>query len=108
MPALVGHVPVAAHDDRDKVREVARKQFAMYGRLPFYRNMFADAGFPIGDDNALPDALLDTLVVSGTPDAIHERLSAIQAAGVTDLLITHVPVEDAAAEEETLSTILAR
>ena len=106
-PALIGHVPVALHPDRASVRDAARKQFAMYAQLPFYRNMFADAGFPIGADNILPDALLDTLIVSGDAAAVRERLAAIQAAGVDDLLITHVPIHDAAAEEEALCAVLA-
>lgn len=107
VPALVGHVPVALHTDRGLVRDTAREQFAPYARLPFYRNMFADAGFPIGADNTLPDALLDTLIVSGDAAAVRDRLAAIQAAGVDDLLITQVPIQDAAAEEAALSAVLA-
>lgn len=106
-PPLVGHVPVAVSADRDAVRAAARAQFAVYPRLPFYRNMFADAGFPIGPDNAMPDALIDALFVSGDAATIAARLAAIQAAGVGELLITHVPIADAAAEEEALSAILA-
>lgn len=41
MPPLVGHVPVAMHADRHAVREAARSQLGMYGRLPFYARMFA-------------------------------------------------------------------
>jgi F420-dependent oxidoreductase-like protein len=106
-PTLVGHVPVALHTDRDRVRETARQQFATYARLPFYRGMFADAGFPIGADNLLPDALIDALIVSGDAGTIRDRLAAIQAGGVDELLITQVPVEDADAEEAALSAILA-
>lgn len=106
-PPLIGHVPVAVHTDRDAVRAAARVQLATYGRLPFYRNMFADAGFPIGADNALPDALLDTLVVSGNAATVRARLAAIQAAGVGELLITQVAIRDAEAEEADLSAVLA-
>ena len=106
-PALVGHVPVALHPDRGLVRDAARAQFALYARLPFYRNMFADAGFPIGADDALPDALLDALIVSGDAAAVRDRLAAIQAAGVDELLVTHVPIQDAAAEEAALAAVLA-
>lgn len=107
VPPLVGHVPVAITTDREAVRAAARAQFSVYPRLPFYRNMFADAGFPIGPDNTLPDALIDTLFVSGDAATIRDRLAAIQAAGIDDLLITHVPIHDPAAELDTLSTILA-
>jgi F420-dependent oxidoreductase-like protein len=106
VPPLVGHVPVAVHTDREAVRKAARAQFSMYARLPFYRNMFADAGFPIGPDNTLPDALVDALFVSGDAGTVRDRLAAIQAAGVDDLLVTHVPIDDAAAEVDALSEIL--
>ncbi len=107
VPSLVGHVPVAMHTDQQAVRAAARTQFAVYGRLPFYRGMFADAGFPLGEDGALPDALLDELIVSGEPDAVRARLEAIQAAGVNELIVTHVPVADADAEMAALAAVLA-
>lgn len=106
-PPLVGHVPVAVHTDRDAVRQAARTQFANYARLPFYQNMFADAGYPIPDDLTLPDALIDTLFVSGDAATVRDRLAAIQAAGVDELLISHVPVSYPAAELAELSEILA-
>jgi F420-dependent oxidoreductase-like protein len=108
IPPLIGHVPVALGTDRAAIREAARPQLATYGRLPFYRGMFADAGFPIPDDNVMPDALLDELVVSGTPAEIAERLQAIQAAGVDELLIMRITVADAEAEELALIELLAR
>ncbi len=106
-PPLVGHVPVAVHTDRHLVRAAARAQFAPYARLPFYRNMFADAGFPIPEDNTLPAALLDALIVSGDAATVRDRLAAIHAAGVDEILITHVPIQDAASEEAELSAVLA-
>lgn len=107
VPPLVGHVPVAMSTDRQEVREATRAQFAIYGRLPFYAGMFADAGFPVGDGGALSDALLDSLVVAGEPDTIQERLAEIQAAGVNELIVTVVPVRDAEAEEAALALLLA-
>lgn len=107
-PPLIGHVPVALGADRIAVREAARSQLANYGRLPFYRSMFADAGFPIPDDTVMPDALLDELVVSGAPAEIAARLHAIQAAGVDELLIMRITVDDAEAEELALIELLAR
>lgn len=106
-PPLVGHVPVAMSADREAVREAARAQFAMYGRLPFYAGMFADAGFPVGEGGTLSDALLDSLIVAGEPDAIRARLEEIQAAGVDELIVTVVPVRDAEAEEAALASLLA-
>lgn len=107
-PPLIGHVPVAMSDDRAAVHEAARQQVRTYGRLPFYANMFRDAGFPISDDGVMSDALLDELVVSGSPDAVAARLREIQDAGVDELVITQVAVADEAAEETALIKLLAR
>jgi F420-dependent oxidoreductase-like protein len=107
-PPLIGHVPVAVGTDREAVRAAARPQLANYGRLPFYQGMFKDAGFPVHADNTLPDALLDELVVSGTPDQIAARLHEIQDAGVDELLVMRVNVADAEAEDAALLDVLAR
>jgi F420-dependent oxidoreductase-like protein len=107
-PPLIGHVPVALGTDRTAVRSAARAQLGIYGRLPFYRGMFEDAGFPIPADNTLPDALLDELVVSGTPEEIAARLHAIQTAGVDELLLLRITVAENDAEEHALIEMLAR
>jgi alkanesulfonate monooxygenase SsuD/methylene tetrahydromethanopterin reductase-like flavin-dependent oxidoreductase (luciferase family) len=70
--------------------------------------MFEDAGYPIPADNSLPDALLDELVVSGSPDEIAARLHQIQEAGVDELLVMRVNVADAASEDAALLDLLAR
>lgn len=105
-PPLIGHIPVAMHTDRQAVREAMRAQLGNYGRLPFYAGMFADAGFPVGPDGAMSDALLDALVVSGDARAVRARLEAIQAAGVDELLILMLPIRNAEAEQGTLAALL--
>jgi F420-dependent oxidoreductase-like protein len=107
-PPLIGHVPVAVGTDREAVRAAARPQLANYGRLPFYRGMFEDAGFPVNPDTTLPDALLDELVVSGSPAEIAARLRQIQDAGVDELLVMRITVADAEAEDAALIDLLAR
>jgi F420-dependent oxidoreductase-like protein len=106
-PPLVGHVPVAMSDDAAAVHEAARAQVRTYGRLPFYVGMFEDAGFPLTPDGQISDALLDELVVSGTPEKVASRLQAIQAAGVDEQVITQITVKDEAAEETRLIELLA-
>jgi F420-dependent oxidoreductase-like protein len=107
-PPLIGHVPVALSEDRGAARAAARQQLAIYGRLPFYARMFRDAGFPVAPDGTMSDALLDELVVSGSPEAIATRLHQIQAAGVDELLVMPVTVADLEAEEAALIRLLAR
>jgi F420-dependent oxidoreductase-like protein len=106
-PPLVGHIPVAMSADQPAVHEAARQQVRTYGRLPFYVGMFEDAGFPL-QDGQISDALLDELVVSGTPDVVAARLQAIQAAGVDEMVITQISVRDEAAEETALIELLAQ
>lgn len=105
-PPLVAHVPVALSADPAEVRSRARAQFGGYAGLPFYANMFAAAGYPLGEDRAYSDALLDHLVVSGSDDAIAQRLQALLASGLDELLVMLVPGSDAAADEARLRSLL--
>src|SRR4051812_1164758 len=107
-PPLIGHVPVAIGTDRAAIRAAARPQLANYGRLTFYRGMFEDAGSPVPADGVMPDALLDTLVVSGTPDEVAARLREIQAQGVDELLVMRITVSDDDAEDTALLGLLGR
>jgi F420-dependent oxidoreductase-like protein len=107
-PTLIGHVPVALHEDRARVHAAARQQLGNYARLPFYAGMFRDAGYPIGEDGGLSDALIDNLVVSGSEATVAARLQAIQAAGVDELIVTPLGVADAEAEERGLVRLLGQ
>ena len=59
-------------------------------------------------DGALPEALLDELVVSGSEATVAARLREIQAAGVDELIVTPLGVADAEAEELALVRLLGR
>ncbi len=106
-PPVIAHVPVAISTDRDAARAAFRAQFPVYGRLPFYAEMFALAGYPVEAEGRMPDGLVDDLLVSGTVDQVRERLEVIQRRGIDDLLISHVPVDAEAPELEALSAVLA-
>ena len=99
VPPLVAHVPVAMHDDRSAVRSAARNQLGQYGRLPFYAQMFRDAGYPPAEDGTLSDRLIDAVVVSGNSRQVAARLGEILATSITELVITLVTVADPEAEE---------
>ena len=106
-PPLIAHVPVAVAADRAAVRLAFRAQFPIYGKLPFYAAMFAAAGYPVTAAGEMTDDLVEHLVVSGSPEQIRERLEAIRARGIDEVMVSHVVVADEAAELETLSRILA-
>jgi F420-dependent oxidoreductase-like protein len=107
-PPLIAHVLVALSQDQPAVREATRAQIQSYGRLPFYASMFADAGHPLAPDGTMPDALLESLVISGHASAVAERLLALLAAGLDELLVMLVPVQQATHEMQQLMQLLGR
>ena len=107
-PPMIAHVPVAISSDRSGARTAFREQFPVYGRLPFYAEMFALAGYPVDADGRMSDGLVDDLLVSGTADQVRDRLQVIESRGIDELLISHVPVIDEDRELEALSAVIAR
>jgi probable F420-dependent oxidoreductase len=93
-PPLIANVPVIVHRDRARVRAAAREALGMYLVAPAYVEMFAAAGWKIPDDRVPPDALIDALFASGSPEEIAERLVAARDAGVDEVMITLHPAED--------------
>ena len=106
-PPLVAHVPVAVSTDRAAARDAFRSQFPIYPKLPFYAAMFAAAGYPVTANAEMSDDLIDVLTVSGSPDEIQARLEEILAAGIDEVMISHVAVANEAEELAALSEVLA-
>lgn len=105
-PPLVAHVLVALHNDRQKGLAVARQMLKRYVALPFYANMFADAGFPVASDGSVSDQLVDNLVISGDENAVAARLRELLTAGLDEVLAMSVPVENAASEQQQLARLI--
>jgi F420-dependent oxidoreductase-like protein len=99
-PPLVAHVPIALSEDRAAVIAAGRKLIGGYARLPFYANMFTDAGFPPNADGSVSDGLVDGLVVSGDEATIAARLRVLLDQGLDELLVMPVPIADEAAERQ--------
>jgi F420-dependent oxidoreductase-like protein len=108
VPPLLAHVPVVIGTDRAAVRALAREQLAYYAAAPFYARMFADAGYPLGPDGEVTDALIDALVVSGDEAAIAAQLEERLARGLDELLVGLLPGPDRRADEDALLRILGR
>jgi F420-dependent oxidoreductase-like protein len=107
MPRMIAHVPVMMTTEASTMRDGAGPVVGRYARLPFYANMFADAGYPVGEGGAVSDDLLDHLVVNGDADTVHQRLEAILNTGIDELLVMLIPGDDPAGEEEALSKVIA-
>ncbi len=100
------HVPVVVSDDVDAVREGARRQIGIYPRVPFYSQMFQDAGFPEAANGELSDRMIDALVVHGTAEAVKERLRALPEFGANELLaMVIVPPGDGEAMARTVAAL---
>ncbi|NLH00107.1 MAG: LLM class flavin-dependent oxidoreductase [Chloroflexi bacterium] len=107
-PPLIAHVPVALETDRQAVLAGARRRLGHYGKLPFYRHMFIESGYPIPEDGTLPDALLDELVISGNEQTVADRLTGLLSNGLDELNVLIVPVKDQEKEWARLANLLGR
>jgi F420-dependent oxidoreductase-like protein len=107
-PPLVAHMPVALSTDRQAVLAAARKQMGNSGQLPFYRHMFAEAGHPVQEDGTLPEALIDSLVVSGDEQTITTRLSELLSNGLDELLLLPIPVKSEVQEWSRLTHLIGQ
>jgi hypothetical protein len=62
--------------------------------------MFSIAGFQITSDQCVPDALVDTLVISGNEETVSARLTELLGSGLDELKVSLVPVTDTAQDEQ--------
>ena len=85
-PPLVAHVPVAVSEDGEAVRAAALRQLGFYPRVPFYSQMFQDAGFPEAAQGEMSDRMIDALVVHGSAQEVKEKLHQLPAFGASELL----------------------
>lgn len=106
-PPLIAHVPVAVTRDRERALEGAAAELGHYGGLPYYQRMFEAAGLPSTDNGRTPKQVIDEIVVSGTPEEIRQRLEAILAEGIGEVLLHPIAIVDANAERTALATIIA-
>jgi len=100
VPPLVAHVSVALSEDRHSVLVAGHRLFDSYAKIPFYANMFSDAGFPLTSDQTVPDALVNSLVISGNETTVAARFTELLAAGLDELMIALLPINDAGGDDE--------
>ena len=63
--------------------------------------MFSNAGFQLISDQAIPDALVDNLVISGNEATVSARFTGLMAAGLDELMVSLVPTTSTVEEEQT-------
>jgi F420-dependent oxidoreductase-like protein len=105
-PPLVAHVPVALSTNEAAVQQAAIKRISFYTKAPFYAHMFAAAGFPIAEDGTGIEALVKELVISGDEEQVKQRVHALIASGLDELLLMLVPVADGVREQAQLARLI--
>ena len=91
VPPLIAHMPVCVHEEPREVAGAVREQLATYPRLPFYAQMFADAGFPEAQRNAQwSEPMIDAVVAHGDELTVATRLRQVLQWGATEVLVSVV------------------
>jgi probable F420-dependent oxidoreductase len=104
---IAARIFVAPSDDADTCRGIARFAIAAYLTVPVYRKFHEwlgrgelmaglqqkwAAGDRKGALEAIPDELVDTLVVHGSPEHCRERIQAYVEGGITTPILALLPV----------------
>lgn len=104
-PAIV-HVPLVVSTDAEAVYQQAKAQLGFYQRLPFYRAMWLEAGYPDAAGTEFTRAMCDALVVSGDAQQVAERIRALPAFGAREIIAMPLLLQsDRAARERTIALL---
>ena len=101
-PPLVAHIPVVLNEDRCSVLAPGHRYLDFYAKIPFYANVFSNAGFQITPDQKVSDALVDNLIISGNDGTVAARFNELLAAGLDELMISLVPITETGEDEQAL------
>jgi alkanesulfonate monooxygenase SsuD/methylene tetrahydromethanopterin reductase-like flavin-dependent oxidoreductase (luciferase family) len=100
-PPMVAHVLAALGEDRNSILSAGHQLLDFYAKVPFYANMFSNAGFHLTSDQTVPDALVDSLVISGDKTSVSVRFTELLTEGLDELMVSLVPTTSAANDEQT-------
>jgi alkanesulfonate monooxygenase SsuD/methylene tetrahydromethanopterin reductase-like flavin-dependent oxidoreductase (luciferase family) len=106
-PPLLVSAPIVLDTDFSTVRNAAQAAFAIYSSFPTYGKMFKEAGYPLTADGKLTDELIHELFLYGDEDTIRQRLFAMHAAGVDEIVAVINPRKDPERTERVILEILA-
>ena len=107
-PPMVAHVLVALSEDKNSILSAGHQLLDFYAKVPFYANMFSNAGFQPTSDQTVPDSLVDNLVISGNEDIVAARFTELLATGLDELMVSLVPIKDAVKEMRQLMHLIGR
>ena len=106
-PPLIAHAPVCVTEDLEAARNGVRARLGYFPSIPFYANMFAEAGFAGTPESGWTDEMLDEVLIAGDEAAVADRIRTVFEWGADELLATPIPAGDdpAATEERTLKLL---
>jgi alkanesulfonate monooxygenase SsuD/methylene tetrahydromethanopterin reductase-like flavin-dependent oxidoreductase (luciferase family) len=107
----VVHVPVVVTTDDEAAWQQASTQLANYPRLPFYRAMWIEAGYPEAVQQEFSRHMFDGLVIHGDEETVAQRIRGLRDFGAAEIIATPLPLqsdEDAAPRTVRLLGELAR
>ncbi len=106
-PPLIAHAPVCVTEDLEAARNGVRARLGYFPSIPFYANMFAEAGFAGTPESGWTDEMLDEVLIAGDEAAVADRIRTVFEWGAHELLATPIPAGDdpAATEERTLKLL---
>ena len=107
-PVMVTHVLVTLSEDRNSILLAGHQLLDFYAKVPFYANMFSNAGFQLTSDQTVPDTLVDNLVISGNEDIVAARFTELLAKGLDELMVSLVPIKDAVNEMRQLMHLIGQ
>ncbi|MGN6631097.1 MAG: hypothetical protein ACTHKP_02500 [Nitrososphaeraceae archaeon] len=71
-----------------------------YAKIHFYANTFSNADFSLTSDQTVPDALVDSLVISGNESIVADRLAELLDAGPGEVMVFSRPTTGAGDDDE--------
>ena len=107
VPPLIAHAPVCVTDDLDAARDGVRARLGYFPSIPFYANMFTEAGFTGTPESGWTNDMLDEVLIAGDEATVAERIQTVFEWGAAELLATPIPAGDDpdATEERTLKLL---
>ena len=76
-PPLIAHAPVCVTEDLEAARNGVRARLGYFPSIPFYANMFAEAGFAGTPDSGWTNEMLDEVLIAGDEAAVAERIQTV-------------------------------
>lgn len=89
-PPLIAQVWVSLNQNIDEAHTQLSQNIKGYLNLPFYLNMFAEAGYPQEPHGTPNNDLLDALLITGSEQQVADRLQQLLSSGLDELLISPV------------------